>query len=196
MLSVRPRAPGLAEVESKACVRILTSLGLWLFTLLSATGCAPPKYVLLRPSTVEKYKLTEAELKSLQFYVDVPLELFRAASVSAPDKIRGVLVTRHDITYEVVHLTPGSPCIATRVQPNRSNIAISFQPGADLLFEPDPYKGSDCYVLRYGGPDSTHYRVYGGQTYTQRGTPRLMIERMALTRIAADREPLPGRERK
>ena len=115
------------------------------------------------------------------------LELFRAASVSAPNTIRGILVTRHDVTYEVIHLTPGSPCIATRVQPNLSNIAISFQPGADLLFEPGSHKGEDCYVLSAGEADSTHYRVYGGQTYSQRGTPRLMIERKALSRVIAER---------
>jgi len=203
MLSVRPRTLGLDGVEPKASAlthsgpagnRWLVFAALWLMLAgLVSTNCVASKYVLLKPSTVEKYKLTAGELKSLQYYVDAPLELSRAASASAADKIRGRLVTRHDITYEVIQLMPGSSCLATSVQLERQNISVSFEPGADLLFEPGLHEGGDCYVLRYGGPDSTHYRVYGGQTYVQRGTPRLLVERTALTRIAADRESLPGR---
>jgi hypothetical protein len=207
MLSVRPSSLGPdgdrseAGAQTISCPawnrrRTLISLGLGLLAVLAAIGCAPPKYVLLRPSTVERYKLTAADLKSLQYYVDTPLELSRAASASSTDRIHGRLVTRHDITYEVVDLMPGSPCVATSVQLDWRNISISFQPGADLLFEPGSHKGGDCYVLRHGGPDSTHYRVYGGQTYTQRGTPRLMIERNALRQVTTDRESLPGRQRR
>jgi hypothetical protein len=202
MLSVRPRTLGLDGVEPKARAlthsgpagnRWLVFVSLWLMLAgLVSTNCVTSRYVLLKPSTVEKYKLTAEELRSLQYYVDAPLELSRTASASAAHKIRGRLVTRHDITYEVIQLMPGSPCLATSVL-DRQNISVSFEPGADLSFEPGSRQAGDCYVLRYGGSDSTHYRVYGGQTYTQRGTPRLLIERAALTRIAADRESLPGR---
>ena len=167
-------------------------------TLLS--GCMPPPrapFTAFSQELRNANRLTDEELKNLQFYLahDITLQRRRASGdrqVSGSHK----LVIREGLEIDEVLIADGTPGVAVGVGDNW--LAVSFEPGTSLLFgsmSTETYQGT--YFLkgtnwsdREGGIVNYDGKAYRAVAGSQRAY--LMNDQESVADIVRKRKVLPG----
>lgn len=187
---------------------------LWLGCLLIA-ACAkppPPERVPFSEAMRERYRLGEAQLRGLQYYISHEIVLERAAAGGTRRVERGRLVVRGGTTVHQVVLPPGTPGWIEAPgfigEAERTHVVeVSFERGAPLRFSPAEPGGA--YVLSaptlvrsgafsdlfasWGRPRRFEVAFAGEKWRVVAGADAyLLIETDALEKLQSTRRVLPG----
>ncbi len=189
-------------------------VALWLACLLSA-GCAKPppaERVPFSEAMRERYRLDEADLRGLQYYISNQIVLERAVAGGTRRVEHGRLIVRGGTTVHQVVLPPGTPgwieASAFVGEDERTHILeVSFERGAPLRFSPVEPEGAYALSAPAAKPSGTFadlfvswgrprrfevafagekWRVVAGADAT------LLIETDALEKLHSTRRVLPG----
>jgi hypothetical protein len=134
-----------------------------LLALLSFSACSPK--IPFTQSLRDQYKLTQEEMRSIQFYLSDPVILRRGSSNSKKETEDGTLVIKNGKNVEQVSFKANTPGALDQVV-NSNSLKVSFEDGAEksLVFASDR---NGYYALQAISWDKDGKGTinYGGQTY-------------------------------
>ncbi|MGD1843985.1 MAG: hypothetical protein ACFB10_01160 [Salibacteraceae bacterium] len=132
--------------------------------LLLVTSCAPK--IPFTQEVRQKYKLSEADLKSIQFYASHDIVLFRGEKTGTKKTDEGTLKVSSNSSVEKVIIKAGTPGVVEKVV-DGSRLAISFETGeGKLLIFGDPTATRGVYKLMAAKwVNGKGQLLYGGQNY-------------------------------
>lgn len=166
-------------------------------TAMTLSSCAP-KLVPFTQTLREEYKLDEAALKTLQFYISHEIVLNRAESVdSKQGNVDGVLTLETGKTVEQVVFEVGTKCLV-KSSPGNDKLRIYFEPDdpEGLMFGIANRSVNERYSLM--SPDWKGARgkiKYKGQTYytsKRSGDTYLQIRMKKLNKLEKSRRVVKG----
>lgn len=129
------------------------------------SSCAPR--VPFTQATKEQYRLTESDLKQIQFYASHDIVLQRAETdQSGKETTEGTLILTEGKSVEQVLIRAGTPGIVDKVIDD-NRMMVSFEDGADkgLVFG-DPFDKKGKYtMLAAEWKNNRGVLDYGGKTW-------------------------------
>ena len=179
----------------------MKKISIQLFIIISGclllASCSPK--IPFTQSIRDKYKLSEEDLKRIQFYVSDAIILKRGEDLAREKGTdNGALVIKSGKNIEQVVFKRNTACVVNTVVDN-TKLSVSFEDGANkfLVFgsEGDP---NNYYALQAkewnGGKGKI---IYGDQTYyTNPGSQRtfLMFKMQSLRKIHVDEKVVKGKK--
>jgi hypothetical protein len=178
--------------------------------LVAACQSTPPDLIRLTTGIRQRYKITEPELRTLQYYISERVVLERTAVRGTHSVKRGKLIDRHGTLIQRVVIEYGTPGIIEpdslvgSAEPGQS-IEVSFARGAALSFSARRADGSYSLagaktgglleeLFSGWGMRRTLWVMFDGSSWKAvagKGT-RLQIERTALGHLVRQKRVLPG----
>ena len=188
-------------------VLLILSLGLG-----ACQTTVTPERVFFTQAMQDRYGLTGAELRALQYYISERVVLERVVSEGVREVARGRLVLRGDRAIQQIVIARGTPGVveagASPPDPDGDTaLPISFAMGAPLPFAPRTPGGryalqpasrqgllaSLLATLQIGTPPVTHVHFQGAVWRVPTGQDALLlVERDAFGDLVRERRTLPG----
>ncbi len=153
----------------------MKNLCLLLLSFIFLQSCAPRL-----PFTSEvrqQYKLTEDELKQLQFYISHDIILTKnAETVSSKTTEDGTLKIRKGQSTDQVIIKAGTPGIVEKVI-DKNRIAVSFEQGKYLVFgDPDGNRGNYTFLAANWRSNRGVLKYGEEEMYANRGAANTFIK--------------------
>jgi hypothetical protein len=99
-----------------------------LFFSVSFTMIACSPKVIYTTNVQQKYKLTESDLKKIQFYTSDDIVLYTKETASKTETDKGELVVKSNSEEERILIKKGTPCIVEKII-GTDKLSISFEVG-------------------------------------------------------------------
>ena len=170
---------------------------LYLSTCLFLASCSPK--IPFTQSVRDKYKLSEEDLKRIQFYVSDAIILRRGEDIAREKGTdNGALVIKSGKNIEQIVFKRNTSCVANSVVDN-NKLTMSFEDGANkfLVFgsEADPNGYYSLKALDWTGGKGKI--TYGDQTYyTNAGSQKtfLLFKMQSLRKIHVKEKVVKGKK--
>ena len=179
----------------------MKNLRLLLFIAIAGlilSSCSPK--IPLTQSLREQYKLSENDLKSLQFYNSHEIILNRAQrSAQEQETVEGTLTIKNDRSLEQIVIKAGTPGLVLTV-PGTNTMAVSFEAGegTGLIFGTSVKGDNERYSLMAPKWENNRGVIeYAGKTYyTSRGSgnTHLLFKMKRLSKYVKKQRVVKGRK--
>lgn len=164
--------------------------------LLAMTSCAPR--IPFTQGIRDKYKLSEAELKSIQFYTSDILILKRGeVSEREKDTKEGTLTIKGGNKVEEVVIKAGTPCVIEQVF-DGNRVSISFEDGKNKFLVFGSLQNKNGYYILQSLTDHAKPTVnYGEKLYyvTTGSDPLFLVFKIkSLHKYEVDQKVVKGKK--
>ncbi len=145
----------------------------------------------------QKYQLTEAEIKKIQFYTSEDIILYNKESVNNTGTDKGSLVVSSKSQESRILIKKGTPCIVEKVV-DSDKLAVSFETGEGKVLVFGATSANGQYkLLADSWTDGRGQLTYGNQTfYASQGSgyTYLVFKLKKLNKSQASQKVVGGRK--
>jgi len=145
----------------------------------------------------DKYNISDAQMKQVQFYTSNDILIFRNISDADTEVISGKIKIQNGREVEEVVIPKGTPgVIVWDDKEKRYGVSFDAQDSQFLTFGPNPKKANRYYLMASEWNQKIGTIKFNGQEY--KTTPRsadvyLMVDLKKIDRVDVDRKVLKGR---
>ena len=107
-------------------MKTITATLVFFGLILSMTACSPR--VIYTSGVQKKYRLTESDLKKIQFYVSDDIVLYTREIDSKTETDKGELVVKSNSEEERILIKRGTPCVVEKII-GTDKLSVSFETG-------------------------------------------------------------------
>jgi hypothetical protein len=166
-------------------------------SIVLLTSCSPK--VPFTQGIRDKYKLSEAELKSIQFYTSDVIVLKRGEmSEKEKDTKEGTLTIKGGNKVEQIIIKPNTPCVVQQVY-DGNRISVAFEDGKEkyLVFG-SMHSKNGYYLLQLLNGDNNKETINYGEKlyYASRGSDQvfLVLKIKSLNKFELDQKIVKGKK--
>ena len=171
--------------------RILFPLATLLMLLASCIQLTP-----FTGEIQKKYKLSESDLKGLQFYTSSEIVLYKADANGVAHTVNGELIVEKDRSINKVVIPKGTPGQVVHVYPDKLAVSFGENAAMNLLFGSKYIDGHYKLLAREWSKDHGELK-YGEEMYFAQpgsGSSYLLIKLQQLEKTQVKEEVLRGRK--
>lgn len=131
--------------------------------LLAMQSCAPK--VPFTMAIQEKYKLTDTDIKKIQFYTSDDIVLYKAESASKTETTGGEVVVTNKSQEERLLIKKGTPCVVVKIE-GKDKLYLGFDAGDGKMLLFSGRTGNDPFKLKAEEWVNNRGKLtYDGKTY-------------------------------
>lgn len=175
----------------------IQELSLFVFASFLLTSCSPK--IPFTQAVRDKYKITEADVKSIQFYLSDAVILKRGEDLNREKGTdNGTLVIKSGKNLEQVVFKRNTACVVNQVVDNKK-LTVNFEDGANkfLVFGSEGDRNG-YYVLKALDWSTGNGKItYGDQTYFANGASQqtfLMFKMKSLRKVNVEEKVVKGKK--